>query len=137
MKIYIGADHAGYKLKEHLKKEFNLIDLGNTKLNKKDNYPDFAKKVSKKIKKENNSLGILICGSGQGMCMAANKEKKIRASLGYSTKATKISRKDNDSNILCLAARELNKKQAFKIVNAFLKTPFSKLKRHKNRIDKI
>jgi len=137
MKIYIGADHAGYKLKEHLKKEFNLIDLGNTNLNKKDDYPDFAKKVSKKIKKENNSLGILICGSGQGMCMTANKEKKIRASLGYSIKATKISRKDNDSNILCLAARELNKKQAFKIVDTFLKTPFSKLKRHKNRINKI
>ena len=137
MKIYIGADHAGYKLKEYLKKEFNLIDLGNTKLNKKDDYPDFAKKVSKKINKEKNSLGILICGSGQGMCMTANKEKNIRASLGYSVKATEISRRDNNINILCLAARELNKKQTFKIVNTFLKTPFSKLKRHQKRIKKI
>ncbi len=137
MKIYIGADHAGYKLKEYLKKEFNLIDLGNTKLNKKDDYPDFAKKVSKKINKEKNSLGILICGSGQGMCMTANKEKNIRAGLGYSVKATEISRRDNNINILCLAARELNKKQTFKIVNTFLKTPFSKLKRHQKRIKKI
>jgi len=137
MNIYIGADHAGYKLKEELKEELNLIDLGNTKLNKNDDYPDYAKKVAQKVKKDKNSKGILICGGGQGMCMAANRQKGIRASLGYGLKAAKISRKDNNSNILCLVSRELKKKEALKIVNAFLNTKFSKLKRHQRRIKKI
>lgn len=136
MKIYIGADHNGYKLKEELKKEFNLIDLGNNKLDKKDNYPDYAKKVSNKVKKE-NSKGILICGSGQGMCIVANKLKGIRACLGHSIKTTKLSREDNNCNILCLSGKELKKKEAIKIVNTFLKTKFSNIKRHKDRINKI
>jgi len=137
MKIYIGADHAGYRLKEELKKHFNLIDLGNNQLDQNDDYPDFAQKVTQKVKKDKNSKGILICGGGHGMSMVANRQKGIRASLGYSIQAAKISRKDNDSNILCLASRELKKKEALKIVNTFLKTPFSKLKRHQRRIKKI
>jgi len=136
MKIYIGADHNGYKLKEELKKYFDLIDLGNSKLEKKDNYPDYAKKVSTKVKKE-NSKGILICGTGQGMCIAANKVKNIRACLGYSTKTTKLSREDNNCNILCLSGNELKKKEAIKIVETFLNTNFSNLKKHKDRIKKI
>ena len=137
MKIYIGADHAGYRLKKELKKHFNLIDLGNSQLDQNDDYPDFARKVSQKVKKDKNSKGILICGGGQGMSMVANRQKGIRASLGYSIQAAKISRKDNDSNILCLASRELKKKEALKIVNTFLKTPFSKIKKHQRRINKI
>ena len=95
------------------------------------------RKVIQKVKKDKNSKGILICGGGQGMSMVANRQKGIRASLGYSIQATKISRQDNDSNILCLASRELKKKKALKIVNTFLKTPFSKLKKHQRRINKI
>jgi len=135
MKIYIGSDHNGYKLKEELKKHFDLIDLGNTKLDKKDDYPDFAKKVGKKIKR--NDKGILICGCGQGMCMVVNKIKNIRACLGYSTKTTKLSREDNNCNVLCLSGKELNIKESIKIVKTFLNTKFSNLKRHKDRIKKI
>ena len=97
----------------------------------------FCSANTRTVKKDKNSKGILICGGGHGMSMVANRQKGIRASLGYSIQAAKISRKDNDSNVLCLASRELKKKEALKIVNTFLKTPFSKLKRHQRRIKKI
>ena len=139
-KIYLGADHAGFKLKEEIKKYLtkqNIVweDLGNKKQQGNDDYPDFAKKVARKIDK--NSLGILICGSGQGMVITANKFKNVRAVLGYSIEAAVISRQDNDSNILCLASWLVPKKRSLNTINAWFKTPFSNLPRHKRRIKKI
>ena len=142
MIIYLGADHAGFQLKENLKKyliakNFKVKDLGNAKFQKTDDYPKFAEAVSLAVMKNKNNRGILICGSGQGMCMAANKHKKIRAAFGCSNKAAKISRHDNDSNVLCLAGKVLNAAKAKKIVTTWLETPFSKLKRHQNRIQQL
>ena len=101
-KIYIASDHAGFNLKESIKKkfssEFEFLDLGPWHSNKSVNYPDYAHKLSKKINKEN--VGILVCGSGMGMAMTANKHKNIRAALCYSVKNTKLSRLHNDANII-------------------------------------
>ncbi len=142
MKIYIGADHNGFKLKENLKKSLSkeghqVKDLGNTKYDKKDDYPDYARKVSKWVAEDKQGMGIVICGSGQGMCMVANKYKGIRAALGWSLPVAKKSRQDDDSNILCLPAWYISKTQASKIVHAWINTPFSKLARHKRRVKKI
>lgn len=142
MTIYLGADHNGFKLKEYTqdylgKKGHQVVDLGNTKLNLRDDYPDYAKKVAKKVQADKKSMGILFCGSGQGMCMAANKFKGIRAALGWTTGAAKKSRYDDDSNILCLPAWRISPDQAVRIINGWLTTPFSKIARHKRRIKKI
>ena len=142
MIIYLGADHAGFRLKENLKKylttkNFKVKDLGNVKFVKTDDYPKFADAVSLAVSRNKNHRGILVCGSGQGMCIAANKHKKIRAAFGYSSKAAKISRLDNDSNILCLAGKVLTTAKAKKIVTTWLETPFSKLARHQRRLQQI
>ena len=112
MKIYIGADHNGFKLKEKLKKTltkdgYKIKDLGNTKYQPTDDYPDYARKVSKWVAEDKQGMGIVICGSGQGMCMVANKYKGIRAALGWSLSVAKKSRQDDDSNIICLPACHL------------------------------
>ena len=142
MTIYLGADHNGFKLKAELKKYFDnkkikYQDLGNLKFNRNDDYPAYAKLVAKKVAKSKNSMGILLCGSGQGMCMSANKIKNIRAALGWSVAAAKRSRHDDDANILCIPAWRLNNDQSMRVVKAWLSTPFSKLVRHKRRIKKI
>ena len=142
MNIYLGADHAGFKLKEHLKehlakKGYQVTDLGNTKFMPRDDYPVFAKKVAKQVAKEKNARGILLCGSGQGTCMVANKFKGVRAALGWSVAAAKRSRHDNDSNIICVPAWKMPINQATRLVMAWLNTDFSKLARHKRRIKKI
>ena len=136
MKIYIGADHAGYRLKEELKKYFNLIDLGNNQLDQNDDYPDFARKVSQKVKKDKNSKGILICGGGQGMSMVANRHKNIRAALCYNLKSAKLSRQHNNANVITIGARLTKKNVALKCVNTFIKTNFMG-GRHLRRIKKI
>ncbi|RMD57440.1 ribose 5-phosphate isomerase B [Candidatus Woesearchaeota archaeon] len=138
--IYLGADHAGYKLKEHLKKflskqGYKTIDKGAKKYNKKDDYPDYAKKVAKAVQK--GGKGILVCGSAEGICIAANKFKGIRATPVWTIRAAKLSRQHNDANILCLSGWDLDKKKAEKIALAWLKTPFSGEKRHERRIEKI
>ncbi len=142
MTIYLGADHNGFKLKEQLikhltKKGHQVVDMGNKKLDFKDDYPDFGKKVAKKVSTDKKSLGILLCGSGQGMCIVANKFKNVRAALGWSTGAAKKSRHDDDSNILCLPSWRISHDQAIRIINGWLNTPFSKIARHKRRIKKI
>ena len=142
MIIYLGADHNGFKLKENLKKYltakgFEIKDLGNDKFEKTDNYPDFAEAVSLAVAINKDSRGILICGSGQGMCMAANRFGKIRAAFGYSIKTVKMARHDEDSNVLCLASGDLTIHKAKKITAAWLNTPFSKIKRHENRIQQL
>ncbi|MFH1587985.1 MAG: ribose 5-phosphate isomerase B [Candidatus Diapherotrites archaeon] len=140
-KIIIGADHGGYKLKEllqkHLvKKGFEVIDLGTHSIDSVD-YPDYAKRTAKKVLSEKNSIGILICGTGIGMSMTANKFKGIRAALCWNEKTAKLAREHNDANILCLGARVLKKNEAVKIMNAFLKTKTSKEKRHQRRVKKM
>lgn len=138
--INIGADHAGYKLKEHLsnylaKKGYTVHDFGAHKLDKEDDYPDFAEAVGKATQK--NGLGILICGSAEGVCIAANKIRGIRAVAVWNITNAKLSRQHNDANILCLSGWQLTKKEAEKIALTFLKTPFSIASRHRRRIAKI
>ena len=139
-KIFISSDHAGYKLKEliklHLdKKKIKYIDLGPNNNNSVD-YPDFAHKVSKKVKINNNNVGILVCGSGIGMNIAANKHKNIRAAQCFNLRSTKLSRLHNDANIITLGSRLLTNKNALSCVNAFLTTKFEG-GRHTKRIKKI
>jgi len=140
--LYLGADHNGFKLKEYLKefledRHIAYLDLGNTKFKQTDDYPDFAKKVAKKVAKDKKSYGILICGSGQGMSMTANKYKNIRAMLGWSSAAARRARHDDDANILCLPAWRLTNEQALRVLKAFLSTDFANLTRYKRRIKKI
>ncbi len=139
-KIVIASDHAGYSLKEYIKKflsrkKLQIKDVG-ANSNEKVDYPDYAHKLSKDIKKNQNSIGVLICGSGQGMIMAANKHKNIRAALCYNVKSTKLSRLHNDANVITLGSRLISKKNALKYLNIFLKTKFEG-GRHKKRIRKI
>ena len=138
-KILIASDHAGFKLKKQLipliEKKFFLNDLGPMNDNSVD-YPDLALKLSKKISKNKNLFGILICGSGMGMAMAANKVKNVRAALCYSTKNTKLSRLHNNANIITLGSRLTSKKKAIQLINLFLSTKFEG-GRHLRRIKKI
>ena len=138
-KILLAADHAGYELKEIIKKSLKkkgikILDLG-TKSTKSVDYPYFAHLLSKKISK-NNQFGILVCGSGIGMCMAANRHKYIRAALCYNVKSAKLSRQHNNANVMALGARLTKKNVALKCVNAFIKTSF-KGGRHLRRVKKI
>ena len=139
-KIFISSDHAGYRLKEAIKmylenKKLDFYDLGPTNKKKVD-YPDFAHKVAKKVKISRNNIGILVCGSGTGMNIAANKHKNIRAAQCFNSKSTKLSRLHNDANIITLGSRLLTKKNALKFVNIFLNTKFNG-GRHLKRIKKI
>ena len=139
-KIFISSDHAGFNLKESIKaflkiKKYNFIDLG-PKNNDKVDYPDYAHAVANKVKKNKNYKGILVCGSGMGMNIAANKHKNIRAAQCYNVKSTKLSRLHNDSNIITLGAKLLSKKNALNCVSIFLKTKFEG-GRHLKRIKKI
>jgi len=139
-KIFIASDHAGYSLKEYIKKIFakKKIRIRDVGTNSKDSvdYPDYAHKLSKIIGKKSNTMGVLICGSGQGMIMTANKHKNIRAALCYDAKSTKLSRLHNDANVITLGSRQISKKNAIKCLNIFLKTNFEG-GRHKRRIGKI
>ena len=139
-KIVIASDHAGYSLKEYIKKflikkKLLLTDVG-TKSKDKTDYPLYAHKLSNIIKKNRNTVGVLICGSGQGMIMTANKHKSIRAALCYNVKSTKLSRLHNDANIITLGSRLISKKNALKFIGIFLKTKFEG-GRHSKRIRKI
>ena len=139
-KIFISSDHAGYKLKEDIKKKFskkyNFQDLGTDNSNVSVNYPDFAHKLCKKITNNAKNIGILVCGSGMGMSMAANRHKKIRAAVCYSVKNTKLSRLHNNANIITLGSRLTKKNIAFKCIDVFINTKFEG-GRHKKRVKKI
>ncbi len=139
-KIFISSDHAGFKLKEDIKlflkkKKYTFIDLGPSNDNRVD-YPDYAHAVAKKVKTNKNLRGILICGSGIGMNIVANRHKNIRAAQCYNVKSTKLSRLHNDANIITLGSRLLTKKNALNCVSVFLKTSFEG-GRHLKRIKKI
>ena len=138
-KIFIASDHAGFNLKKNIIQKFSkkqkIADLGPSS-DKSVDYPEYAHKLSKKVTSNNGSFGILICGSGTGMSIVANKNKKIRAALCYSVKNTKLSRLHNNANIITLGARLTRKKIALKCVQVFLNTKFEG-GRHAKRIKKI
>ncbi len=139
-KISISSDHAGYKLKEKIKinlisKKIKVIDLG-PKTDKSVDYPDFAKKVAKEVLSKRTNIGILVCGSGTGMAMSANKFKKIRAAVCYNEASTRLSRLHNNANILALGSRLTKKSTALKLVNIFLSTKFEG-GRHLRRVKKV
>ena len=135
-KIFIASDHAGYSLKNSIISKFKKInDLGPKSKDSVD-YPDFAKKLSKKVASNKGSFGILICGSGMGMAIAANKTKNIRAALCYSAKNTKLSRLHNNSNVITLGSRLTKKNSALKLIDVFFKTKFEG-GRHNKRVKKI
>ena len=139
-KIFISSDHAGYKLKELIKRQLNkkkitYIDLGPNNDGRVD-YPDYAHKVAKKVKTNKNHVGILVCGSGMGMNIAANRHKNIRAAQCFNLKSTKLSRLHNDANIITLGSRLLTNKNALNCVSIFLGTKFEG-GRHTRRIKKI
>ena len=139
-KIFISSDHAGFKLKEAIKKyllskKLPFQDLGPNN-NTRVDYPDFAHKVAKKVKISKNNVGILVCGSGMGMNIVANKHKNIRAAQCFNLKSTKLSRLHNDANIITLGSRLLTKKNALSCVGVFLNTKFEG-GRHSSRIRKI
>ena len=139
-KICIASDHAGFNLKNYIKnflihRNISVIDLGPIN-NSSVDYPDYAKKVSKRIRAGKSDLGILVCGSGTGMAISANKTKGIRAAVCYNLKSTRLSRQHNNANIISLGSRLISKKIAFKLVSIFLKTKFEG-GRHLRRVKKI
>ena len=138
-KVFIASDHAGYPLKQLIIKEFlskqsvNFQDLG-TNSEKSVDYPKFAKKLCKKINK--TSMGILICGSGIGVSISANRHQHIRASLCHNVNSAKMTRKHNDSNVICLQGRPFVKKKIFAMLNAYFDTDFEE-GRHKRRVEQL
>ena len=139
-KIVIASDHAGFALKEKISKFLTSRGIKNLDLGTKNkdsvDYPDYAHLLAKKMKRKKNNIGILVCGSGIGMSMAANRHKNIRAALCSNIKSAKLSRKHNNANVLTLGSRLTRKDVALKCVNTFLKTSFDG-GRHLRRIKKI
>ncbi len=139
-KLFISSDHAGYNLKEQIKKKFRnkyiFQDLGTNNSEQSVNYPDYAHKLCKKVANNSKNIGILVCGSGMGMSMAANRHKKIRAAVCYSLKNTKLSRLHNNANIITLGSRLIKKNTAFKCIDVFVNTKFEG-GRHIKRVKKI
>ena len=138
--IFISSDHAGFKLKETIKnylktKKIKFQDLGPHNDSRVD-YPDYAHKVARKVKLNKINVGILVCGSGTGMNIAANKHKNIRAAQCFNIKSTKLSRLHNDANIITLGSRLITKKNALRFVSVFLNTKFDG-GRHLKRVKKI
>lgn len=141
VKVILGADHAGYRMKEKLKdylrrRKIPFEDLGADSLDAVD-YPDFAVRVAQKVAANKDFRGILICGTGTGMTIAANKVKGVRAVAAYDAYSAKMSRVDNNTNVLGLRGRYFPFERAKKIVSLWLETPFSNEARHKRRIQKI
>jgi ribose 5-phosphate isomerase B len=140
MKIAIGADHAGFLYKEkviaHLKsKNLDVKDFG-TYSEASVDYPDFAHPVASSVEKKERDLGFLICGSGNGVCMTANKHAGIRAALCWNVDLARLSRQHNNANVLCMPSRFVSEEEAIKMVDAFLETEFEQ-GRHLNRVNKI
>ncbi len=143
MLIYIGADHRGFNLKKSLKnflekKGYEVIDVGNTKLDENDDYPDFAKLVGDAVSQDLLARkGILICGSGVGVDVVANKFKGVRSSLAFNSDQAFLARNDDDANVLSLPADFLNEEDAEKILGTWLVTGFSGEEPRVRRLGKI
>lgn len=141
MKLFIAADHAGFtkknELAQKLELDYEVFDMGPYKLDPDDDYPIYAKKVALAVSENPNSMGLLICHSGEGMAIAANKIRGIRAATAMNKHQAFETRQDNDSNVLSLSASELSNKELLEITKTWLETPFSELARHKRRIEEI
>lgn len=142
MTIYLGADHRGFQLKQKVldmlvEQRFQVVDCGNTILDLKDDYPDFAFAVGEKVSQDKLGLGIMLCGSGVGATIAANKIKGVRGGLGFTTEQVKAGRNDDDMNVLIIAADYTPADLAEQLVQTFIKTPFAQAERYINRITKI
>jgi ribose 5-phosphate isomerase B len=141
MKVFIASDHAGFDRKQQLASKleqgYQVFDLGPYELNPEDDYPVYAKKVALAVKENPSSMGILVCKSGEGMAIAANKFNGIRAAIASSKEQAIETRQDNDSNVLSLSAGDLSDKEALEISKAWLDTPFSELDRHERRLHEI
>ena len=141
--IYLGADHRGYNLKDDIKnflaeKNYQFEDMGNFTYDKNDDYTDFAKLVAQKVsEKPEENKGILICGSGVGVDIVANKFKGVRSALADDVQTAKQSREHDDTNVLSLPADEVNFEIAKQIITVWLETPFSNGEKYKRRINKI
>ena len=138
--VCIASDHAGFNLKEVIKnhlidKKISIFDLGPYD-NESVDYPDFAKKLGNRIRAKKSDVGILVCGSGTGMAISANKIRRIRAAVCYNLKSTRLSRQHNNANIIALGSRLTKKKLSLKLVETFLKTKFEG-GRHLRRVKKI
>ena len=135
-KIYIASDHAGFDMKTKLCNDFKtFVDLG-TNSNESVDYPDLAHKLTTKISQNENSLGILICGTGVGMSIAANRKKGIRAALVTSSEVARLVRQHNDANVLVIPGRFMKDEDAKNCVQTFIDTQFEE-GRHKKRVEKI
>ena len=144
MKIYLGADHRGYALKnilrEHLTHNgYDIVDLGAKTLETEDDYPRYAYAVASRVLGEEDgaALGLLICGSGQGMSMAANRVNGVRAALAWSEAAAKAAREDDDANVLVLPANFVDDEAAGSIVDAWLKAEFKANPKYRRRLDEL
>lgn len=144
MKIFVGADHNGFEMKRELvealvKAGYDVVDEGDKMMKPDDDFPVFAARVvhAMRASTDTEPRGILICGSGQGMCMAANRFKGIRASLIWEVAEAHAARNDDDSNVLCLPARSINTQEAVRITEAWLATPFAAAARFKRRIKEL
>lgn len=143
MLIYLGADHRGFELKEKIKKflterAYPISDISEPTLTPEDDYPEIGKRAAEKVSIDfDRAKAILICGSGVGMCVVANKYPNVRAALGFSADQAFDSRREDDVNVLCLAAGHINEEEALKTVVAWLQTPFSGEERHRRRLRQL
>ncbi|MGB9595437.1 MAG: ribose 5-phosphate isomerase B, partial [Candidatus Poribacteria bacterium] len=142
LKIAIGSDHAGFELKEEIKKileekGYEFTDFGSESLDPNDDYPEYGEKVAEAVASGKYDRGIAICGTGIGISIAANKVPNIRAAVAYNTEMAKISRLHNDANILALGGRVKTQEPISDILTVWLETPFSGDERHKRRINQI
>jgi ribose 5-phosphate isomerase B len=142
MKIFLGTDHAGFYLKEHLKqflveKGYEVIDDGAYVFDKNDDYPDFIWKAAKHVAENEGSFGFVFGKSGTGEMIVANKVKNVRCALGVNEENTRLAREHNDANMLSFGSALVDDKQAEKLAILFLQTPFSNEKRHARRLEKI
>ena len=139
--LYIVSDHAGFDLKTQLlekleKSALEYVDL-TPEFEEGDDYPDVAEVLANKLKEDPKGCGIALCGSGQGICMALNRHAHVRAATSLKREVVRHARLHNDANVLCLPARFLNTMKAYKLTKLFANTPFSKVRRHARRIEKI
>lgn len=142
MTVYLGTDHRGFNLKEQLKSKlmesgYKVEDCGADKLDAQDDYVDFAQKVAEKVSQDPDGRGILLCGSGAGMDIVANKFPRVWSALAFDLDRAKQAREHEDVNVLSLPADVLDSEKAWDMVQAFLTTPFSNEERHIRRLKKI
>lgn len=139
MKVVLGSDHAGFELKETLKKHFNdknieVVDVGTNNLESTD-YPVYGRKVGETVVNNDVDFGVVICGTGIGISIAANKVDGVRAALVYDENTAKLAKEHNNANVLALGGRTTKPEDAIKIVDTYMEAKFEE--RHKNRVDML